>query len=196
MPALRYLSLAAVAASLLITGTPDAASARGGGHGGMRAAPGIAGLHKAMPLALAPGNEQQSALDTKQSGSQAPSQSQAAAAAAVAAATQSTPVPDAPLPSSTIAAPIPQMPAIAPLSPPPAQSLESSGGTLTTSTIPSSTASSASPSESAPSTPGGGGETLQDCMGFWDQGTHMSRAEWRAACTRTLNRLDLYTPVP
>ncbi len=33
-------------------------------------------------------------------------------------------------------------------------------------------------------------------MGFWDQGTHMSRAEWRAACTRTLNRLDLYTPVP
>jgi hypothetical protein len=33
-------------------------------------------------------------------------------------------------------------------------------------------------------------------MGFWDRGTHMSKVEWRAACTRTLDRLDLHTPVP
>ena len=33
-------------------------------------------------------------------------------------------------------------------------------------------------------------------MGFWDRGTHMSKVEWRAACTRTLDRLDLQTPVP
>ena len=27
-------------------------------------------------------------------------------------------------------------------------------------------------------------------MRFWDKGTHMSKQEWRAACRRTLNRLD------
>jgi hypothetical protein len=27
-------------------------------------------------------------------------------------------------------------------------------------------------------------------MGFWDQGTHMSKENWRAACKRTLNRLE------
>jgi len=31
-----------------------------------------------------------------------------------------------------------------------------------------------------------GGETLADCMGFWDRGTHMSKAEWKAACLRTM----------
>jgi hypothetical protein len=74
--------------------------------------------------------------------------------------------------------------------------IESSGGPARTDLTASSAASSASPSESAPSVPGGGGDTLQACMGFWDRGTHMSKVEWRAACTRTLNRLDLHTPVP
>jgi hypothetical protein len=37
---------------------------------------------------------------------------------------------------------------------------------------------------------------MQACMGFWDSGTHMTKAEWRSACTRTLNRIDLLTPVP
>jgi hypothetical protein len=44
--------------------------------------------------------------------------------------------------------------------------------------------------QAAPSQPGGGGKSLQDCMGFWDKGTHMTKQEWRAACQRTLNRLD------
>jgi hypothetical protein len=44
----------------------------------------------------------------------------------------------------------------------------------------------ASPSESAPSKPGGGGKSLQDCMGFWDRDTHMTKAEWRVACKRTM----------
>ena len=53
--------------------------------------------------------------------------------------------------------------------------------------IPSSPGnSSASPSESAPSAPGGGGKTLADCMRFWDRETHMTKAEWRAACQRTM----------
>lgn len=30
-------------------------------------------------------------------------------------------------------------------------------------------------------------ETLEDCISFWDPGTHMSKAEWRATCERTLN---------
>jgi hypothetical protein len=44
-------------------------------------------------------------------------------------------------------------------------------------------------SSERPSAPGGGGETLKDCMGFWEPATHMTKAEWRAACQRTLNRL-------
>ena len=28
-------------------------------------------------------------------------------------------------------------------------------------------------------------ETLAQCMGCWDAGTHMSLAEWRRACMRT-----------
>jgi hypothetical protein len=140
-----------------------------------------------MPVAVAPGG--------KQTGPQPPSQSQTAAAAA-AAATQNTSIPTAALPPSAIATPAPQTPAVAPLSPPPAQTIESSGGPARTDLTASSAASSASPSESAPSVPGGGGDTLQACMGFWDRGTHMSKVEWRAACTRTLNRLDLHTPVP
>jgi hypothetical protein len=27
-------------------------------------------------------------------------------------------------------------------------------------------------------------------MNFWDRGTHMSKQQWRAACKRTLNRLE------
>jgi hypothetical protein len=27
-------------------------------------------------------------------------------------------------------------------------------------------------------------------MNFWDRGTHMSKQQWRAACRRTLNRLE------
>jgi len=38
---------------------------------------------------------------------------------------------------------------------------------------------------------GGGAETLASCMSFWDRSTHMSRAEWRQACNRTLNGVDL-----
>ena len=30
-------------------------------------------------------------------------------------------------------------------------------------------------------------ETLEECMSFWDAGTHMSKTEWRRTCQRTLN---------
>ncbi len=74
---------------------------------------------------------------------------------------------------------------IAPLSPQ-LQSQFATGGTTTQ----SNASGSASPSESAPSAPGGGGRTVDACMGFWDSGTHMSKAEWKAACVRIQNRLD------
>jgi len=35
--------------------------------------------------------------------------------------------------------------------------------------------------------------TLENCMGFWDAGTHMSRTEWQAACRRTLNGTNMDT---
>ena len=84
-------------------------------------------------------------------------------------------------PPSQIAQPAPQAPAIAPLSPQlPTQF--ATGGTTNSSLA----LSPGSPSESAPSTPGGGGKTLQACMDFWEPATHMSKTEWRAACKRTL----------
>jgi hypothetical protein len=30
-------------------------------------------------------------------------------------------------------------------------------------------------------------ETLAECLSYWDPGTHMSKAEWRETCKRTLN---------
>jgi hypothetical protein len=49
---------------------------------------------------------------------------------------------------------------------------------------------SGSSSQSTASAPGGGGKTLQDCMGFWEAATHMTKAEWKAACLRTTNRIN------
>jgi hypothetical protein len=34
---------------------------------------------------------------------------------------------------------------------------------------------------------GGPRETLAQCMGYWDAGTHMSKVEWRRACQRTVD---------
>jgi hypothetical protein len=48
------------------------------------------------------------------------------------------------------------------------------------------TSSTGSPSQNAPSAPGGGGKTLEACMGFWDRETHMTKVEWKAACLRTM----------
>ena len=33
--------------------------------------------------------------------------------------------------------------------------------------------------------------TLDSCLAFWDAGTHMSKAEWRAACRRTVGGTDM-----
>src|SRR5215831_9449346 len=33
---------------------------------------------------------------------------------------------------------------------------------------------------------GGGRDTLEGCIGFWDRATHMTKAEWKAACQRSI----------
>jgi hypothetical protein len=85
-----------------------------------------------------------------------------------------------------IGAPAPQPSAIAPLSPQLPTQFATGGSTGASSLALSPGTTPRSPSESAPSAPGGGGKTLADCMGFWEPATHMSKAEWRAACKRTL----------
>jgi len=34
-------------------------------------------------------------------------------------------------------------------------------------------------------------QTMGDCLADWDAGTHMSKAEWRQSCQRTVNGADL-----
>jgi hypothetical protein len=83
-----------------------------------------------------------------------------------------------------LAAPAPQVPGIAPL--PSQQSTQFSSGGTPAARSGGLALSPGSPSETAPSAPGGGGKSLADCMGFWDRETHMTKAEWRSACQRTL----------
>ncbi len=163
---LRYFAV--LTAAVVLAGSSSGVAAHGGGHGGIHARAAAATKSGGTPLSAA-------AVQTVEPVPQV----------------QSTAMPPSALqPAAPVAA------TIAPLSPPPAQGVLSGGGSSRTDLFASPTATSTSPSEAAPSLPGGGGETLQDCMKFWDRGTHMSKVEWRAACTRTLNRLDLRTPVP
>ena len=97
----------------------------------------------------------------------------------------------APLSPSAIGTPGPQLRSLAPLAPPPiVTTTPSSGGTARPDALASPTPLSSSPSELAASVAGGGGHTVQDCVGFWDKGTHMTKSEWRLACERSLHRLD------
>jgi hypothetical protein len=86
--------------------------------------------------------------------------------------------PPSPTPPAEIAAPVPELAPIAPLSPQ-LQTQFSTGGVVQPNMA-------LSPGGSSTSTPGGGGESLADCMGFWDRETHMTKAEWKTACTRTM----------
>jgi hypothetical protein len=102
-----------------------------------------------------------------------------------------------PAPSSAIGAPLPSLAPLPSMSSPITTTPLSSGGTPTSRSSsalsPGQTdrapTGSGSASEAAASAPGGGGNTLADCMNFWDRGTHMTKAEWRAACKRTLARI-------
>lgn len=107
----------------------------------------------------------------------------ATAAAAVPAASAAT---TAPVAGPASPAPAePALPALAPMSDPlPTQFATGGGSSPNLALSPATSASS--PSESTPSSPGGGGKSLKDCMGFWDAATHMTKPEWRAACKRSM----------
>jgi hypothetical protein len=97
---------------------------------------------------------------------------------------------------STLAAPTPQAPTVPPLSPPVEAPAASGGGSARANSQAAGTTPGATTSSglTTPSTPGGGGRTLQDCMGFWDKGTHMTKQQWRAACQRVQSRLEGLKP--
>lgn len=117
-------------------------------------------------------------------------QSKSAAPAAPKLSAPAAPAPTpAATPPSAIGAPVSSAPKIAPLSPQ-ITTTPLTGGSVRNDLLPTPTGPSDSPSQSAQSTAGGGGRTLRDCMGFWDRGTHMTKSEWRAACQRSIHRLD------
>jgi hypothetical protein len=88
-------------------------------------------------------------------------------------------------PPSAIGDPLPELAPIAPLTPQLPEQFSTSSIVQPNLALSPGT-SPGSPSETAPSSPGGGGNTLADCMGFWDRGTHMTKAEWKAACIRSI----------
>jgi len=90
--------------------------------------------------------------------------------------------PSASAPTLQLGAPAARAPAIAPLSPQ-LPSQFATGGAAGSGNL---ALSPGSPGEQTPSAPGGGGKTLAACMGFWEKSTHMTKAEWRDACKRTM----------
>jgi hypothetical protein len=103
-----------------------------------------------------------------------------------------TPPPTTPPPPTGPAAPAPQVQGANPLPTPPVNSgpLGGGGSARTGTGTGTGTTGSGSAAIGPPSTPGGGGKALEDCMNFWDHKTHMSKREWRAACLRVQNRLE------
>jgi hypothetical protein len=195
--ALRKASLTTVAALATLALTVDLASARGGARGGR------VGVR-------AGGVTMHAGATSDQTGTRSPQQSRDPPAATQLSTggvnlltfIEST-LPPAPptAPAATsisaVAGPAAELPAVAPLSQPVAVTNFGRGGTATSlspyysSSAPTTEGGFAtSPSLAAPSLPGGGGGTLEDCMHFWDRETHMSKVEWRAACQRSLHRLD------
>jgi len=90
------------------------------------------------------------------------------------------PPPPATPPASQIGVPQTQLLPIAPLS------ISTSNSTA----VPTALPTGGSSGVALPETPGGGREGLAACMEFWDSGTHMTKAEWKAACERSVHRLE------
>jgi hypothetical protein len=218
------LAMATALISMLMVGAADARG--GGGHGGAIAPPmtstshmgamtsptiGLSGVHSAMPggMLRQPGGAMRApfaatitppAIISRPRTMQGPVGATAgngsASAAAAAALTNfgfgvgtiRIPPAPAPTPPPEIAAPAPELAPIAPLSPQ-LDTQFSTGGVVQQPNM------ALSPGAS-PSMPGGGGDTLADCMAMWDAGTHMSTVEWREACARTLNGLDVPADSP
>jgi hypothetical protein len=37
---------------------------------------------------------------------------------------------------------------------------------------------------------GGGRDTMEACMDYWERATHMTKAEWKAACLRSFTHRE------
>jgi len=174
----RFSSALVMAAAIsLVAGAAEARSSGGSSHS-VGAAHFSGGMSPAMPRAQAP--QSSAAPGARASG---PRSSSSSGGTLSAGPPQPPPSGSAsPAPSSQIGQHTPQATAVAPLSPQLSTQF-ATGGTPTNSNL---ALSPGSPSESAPSTPGGGGKSLQACMNFWEPATHMSKPEWRAACERTM----------
>ena len=181
----RRALLLVLTTGLIVGIAADMAEARGGSRGGRAHGPKGAllkqttpSLSGATPAATAPADPAAATGKISPGG-----------ISAIAAGSALPPAPTAPAapPASVIGTPATPVPAIAPLSQPVVTTILTAGGTAT---VNSSSPSSTSPTEAAPSIAGGGGKSLQDCMGFWDRGTHMTKGEWKAACLRSQHRLD------
>ena len=94
--------------------------------------------------------------------------------------------PGVPPPAATVQ-PSPQQQTVSPLSPQTQAPVTSGGGSAKQGQGPLALSPG---SENASSAPGGGGKGLADCMGFWEPATHMTKQEWKAACQRTIGRLN------
>jgi hypothetical protein len=196
---------AAIAAAFALALMAGTAQARGGGHGGgmgragppQTHAPAASAVVTAMPRTFATpaaANAVQPARDVQtpppiNTGTANTPATASSLAQAIDSSTLINAAPPAPVmaatPPSAIGDALPELAPVAPLSPQlPEQFATSSIVRPNLALTPGS--SGGSPSETAPSAPGGGGNTLADCMGFWDRGTHMTKAEWKAACVRSI----------
>lgn len=212
MPVFRAYWPLATAAALTFVLLSGAAHARGGGHGGSMAhaakspaplsahapaaslptvhpAAAPAGMpehqHLAVPRPAPPTPPGTTRAATAPAATSAPVSAPATLPIVTGGTSPPPPAPDVTTTPSAIAAPLPELAPIPPLSPQLPTQI-SGGGTPQANLALSPSSSSGSQSESAPSAPGGGGRTLADCMGFWDRETHMTKPEWKAACLRTL----------
>jgi hypothetical protein len=199
----RHALLICISAVLAFGLVTDEASARGGSRGGRAGARAVtAGQRVLSPTgqsSTVPDATNRATADPPGATSSATTKPGAAAFAAetvlgLLGAPPAPPTPPTAAPNSGLAAPISQLPVIAPPSqplPPPTQVATESSTVVRLSFEPPSTGP-VTPSP-APSTGGGGGNTVEDCMRLWDKATHMSKSEWRASCARSLHRFDAVT---
>ena len=191
-------AIAAAFALALMAGTAQARG--GGGHGGGMGHAAVPQAHAPAPSALvtamprtfatpAAANAAQPARPSINTGTANTPATASSLAQTINSSTVTDAAPPAPViaatPPSAIGDPMPQLTPIAPLSPQLPEQFATSSIVQPNLALTPGT-SGGSPSETAPSAPGGGGKTLADCMGFWDRGTHMTKAEWKAACVRSI----------
>jgi hypothetical protein len=174
----RNASLVLVAALATFALTIDLASGRGGSRGGR-----VGGHASSAAVQGTPARDQQGTSMRDPPGAAQLSTAGVNLLSFIQSASPRVPPAPAATPTSAIVAPAGELQGVAPLSQPVATTFVGTGASSTaaspyfsssTPTIPGEGEGAAptSPSLAAPSTPGGGGGTLDDCMRFWDRAAH------------------------